>query len=441
MSLKRKMMGNSVASAGSIGWSALIQLISVPILTSAWGLDKYGQWLMLSTIPTYFALSDLGFATAATSDMTMAFAKDRKDAVLSTFQSVWTLLVLISLLALLLCSPLLWGPMVGIASSFVLWPHESAALFWMIAYSAAALCSRVILAGFRSTGHYASGTILYDFIQFLEGVAALTVAYQGGSFVDCALAYFGVRLANILVCYVYLRHTVPWLYLGFSNARKSELQRLLNPALGAMAIPTALAINMQGMILIAGAVVSPAAAAVLGAVRTASRIAIQVVGIINRATMPEFSAALAQGNHSILSKLLKLNILSVVFVLLPGVLGFSVFGQYLVSLWSNSRIIPPEDFVVIMGLAMFFQGIWFFASNLLISINAHGAFARLLLPVSILSIIVSIPVARSFGLLGVGLVVMISEMIVAFGVMASIRSRWYVLVNNSLSKSVAQQKN
>ena len=67
MSMRRKLIINSVASAGSVFWVALLQIVSVPVLVRAWGVGGYGVWLMITTAPAYFALSDLGFAAAATS--------------------------------------------------------------------------------------------------------------------------------------------------------------------------------------------------------------------------------------------------------------------------------------------------------------------------------------------------------------------------------------
>lgn len=423
MSLKRKMLGNGVASAGSIAWTALIQLLSVPVLTAVWGLDRYGQWLMLSTIPTYFALSDLGFATAATSDMTMANARGERDAVRATFQSVWLLLVLISGTALLLLSPLSWWGLVWSQPPLSWWPAESLALFWMIAYSAAALCSRVVLAGLRSTGHYAIGTILYDALQFLEGLAILVIAYRGGSFADCAFAYLLVRLGNMFACYALLRHQVPWLALGVKAARRAELKRLLGPALGAMAIPGALAINIQGMILVAGTLVSPAAAAVLGPVRTISRIAIQVVGIVSRATMPEFSAAVARGDKAVMGKLVRLNLLSVLGLLIPGTILFIVFGRALIHAWSGGRVSPEAGLVVLMAAATAVQGLWLSASNLLMAVNQHAGFSRMLMISAAFSIALAIPLGHLWGLDGIAASILAGECIALSGIVFVIHAR------------------
>src|SRR5260370_24767798 len=54
--------------------TAIIQLGTVPLLLHAWGAAKYGDWLLLSAVPSYLGLSDMGFGTASRTDMTIPVA-------------------------------------------------------------------------------------------------------------------------------------------------------------------------------------------------------------------------------------------------------------------------------------------------------------------------------------------------------------------------------
>src|SRR4029077_1734002 len=72
--------------------TAVIQLSTVPCLLHFWGAAKYGDWLILSAIPSYLSLSDLGFGDASGSDMTMRVAAGDRHGAIETFQSSWFLL-------------------------------------------------------------------------------------------------------------------------------------------------------------------------------------------------------------------------------------------------------------------------------------------------------------------------------------------------------------
>src|SRR6202140_4262382 len=88
--------------------TAVIQLSTVPCLLHFWGAAKYGDWLILSAIPSYLSLSDLGFGDASGSDMTMRVAAGDRHGAIETFQSSWVLLSLVSLFMALLAGVVVW---------------------------------------------------------------------------------------------------------------------------------------------------------------------------------------------------------------------------------------------------------------------------------------------------------------------------------------------
>lgn len=60
----------------------VIQLVSVPLVLHFWGDRVYGEWLVLSVIPAYFAMSDVGFASIAANQMTILMAKGERQTAL-----------------------------------------------------------------------------------------------------------------------------------------------------------------------------------------------------------------------------------------------------------------------------------------------------------------------------------------------------------------------
>jgi O-antigen/teichoic acid export membrane protein len=409
MTVKTRLLSNTMANVAGIGMSAVFQIASVPVLTSAWGAEGYGVWLMLATVPAYLAMTDFGFVQAATNDMTMQVARGaRRDAV-KTFQSIWVL-VLLAVLSVLCASFLLLGAIFAAGGEGGGWPGSNTrVLLVLVAYAGLALCSRVIIAGFRSTGFYAQGSLMIDSLLLLEGIGILAAAGFGGGYVSAALSLLAIRATGIAAFYFMLRRAVPWLPLGMSAASFEEIRRLVRPALAAMTIPAALSLNLQGMVLVVGAVLSPAAASVFVPVRAASRLIIQTIGALNRATMPEISAASATGRRAALYKIISLNMASVVLVLLPGAALFAAYGKQVVEIWSRSQISPDATFVAIMALVMVVHGAWYYASNMLLATNSHRELAGTLLVTSVASVLLAIPLARSFGLTGVGLALLFNE--------------------------------
>ena len=89
--VRRRLAAGFGVNIFSRGVATLIQVLSVPIFLRHWGIDLYGEWLLLNSVPSYFALSDVGFGSTAGNEMTMLMAAGRQDEALDVFQSVLAL--------------------------------------------------------------------------------------------------------------------------------------------------------------------------------------------------------------------------------------------------------------------------------------------------------------------------------------------------------------
>jgi len=429
MSIKKRILSGAAVNFAGMVMSAAAQIVSVPVLTSAWGVEQYGTWLMITTVPAYLALSDLGFASASTSDMTMQIARGQRAQARTTFQSVWMLVNLVSA-ALLLITIVVAVALPGLSNSTLWLSAYSSVLLLLVVYSALSLNARIALAGLRATENYAFGTMLNQLITLFEVSATLTIAGLGGSFFECAVGMVCMQIANVLIMFTALHYRVGWLQVGWSNASLSEVRRLWLPAVAAMAIPIALAVNLQGMVIVAGVFVSATAAATLASVRTVSRVAIQAVGAINRATMPELSAAGAKDDMHAFGKIVALNLASVALILVPGALLFGAIGDQVVEIWTRSKIHPAPSLVWLLAISMVAHGLWYYTSNLMLASNAHTKVTRLLTTVCLGAIAAAILAATYLGLLGIGLVLMLSEVACLIGVLRVAFQSGLITANN-----------
>lgn len=410
--LRDRLARGVAANALGKVYVALIQLISVPALVSAWGVEDYGVWLMLSTIPTYLALSDFGFSQAATADMTMKIARGERESALITFQSLWCLIAIVGTVLVALAGALLYG-VAQFPDSAPWIADHSAVLFVLTCYAIVGQASRVVLTGFHSSGHYALGTAVNDSLSFAEGVLVILSAMLGAGHFLCGLVLLAGRIANWALLHALLKTRVPWLEVNATYTRIAELKRLLRPAMGAMAIPLSLALNVQGMVLVVGAVLSPAAVATFSAVRTLSRVAVQVVGLFGRASMPEISAATARGETEGLAKILRMNLAALAVILVPAALILALFGPEIVQLWTGGALQPESLFVALMAAGMIVHGVWMLAAQMLLAVNGHSQAASLGFVLSLFSVVASMPASAEFGLNGVAIVILFGDAIIA----------------------------
>jgi O-antigen/teichoic acid export membrane protein len=421
MSLHRRLASNTVINILALGLNALLQLLQVSLLTAVWSLEKYGVWVMLSTIPTYFSLSDLGFSSAAQSDMSMSYASGDIERTRGTYQSIWLLMLVVSLGIVVVSLPLLLFQSGAAAAHVPVLRDYGRTIFLFIALAAITLCSRLVLAGFRATGLYALGSMVYEVTVFVTGIAMIAVAMAGGSFDACILVGIAFRAVLTVATDVMLRRLRPIMRIGFTHASLAEIRRLVKPAFAAMATPIALALNLQGITIVVGYVLSPVAVAVLTPVRTASRIALQVVGALNRGAMPEVSRAVSLGDEAAVARLLRANAYSLLYALLPGAVLFALLGQQFVIRWTGGKVSPEFLFTCLMAAAMFVQGLWYFMSNFLLATNEHVAISKSLLVSSIVAVLLAVPAGRWAGLDGVAVAILCGEVLCFVNVYAHYR--------------------
>lgn len=350
-----------------------------------------------------------------------------------TFQSTWLLNSSLSGLVVSLA-------MVG---TWILLPHsptfanEGVVFLVLVIYSVLVMNARVWLGAFRASHNYVLGTLLYDGWLPLETLVGVSTAYIGGDLVSSATAMLLMRLLSSVIMWILLRRRLSWLSLGFREASLKEMRELAPPALGALAIPIALALNLQGSLLLAGLAISPAAAATLGAVRTVSRAAIQVAAVVNRATMPELAAAWATKQSDVFHRIVAMNFASLAVILLPAATIFAIFGRIIIQLWTHGAIHADAHFVWLMALALPIHGYWYFGLNLLLASNQHTRISLQLAVLAGISLVPAFVMARLLGINGIAAVLLGFEIISAVLVTVSFRKAYRSSKESDVAVSVA----
>jgi O-antigen/teichoic acid export membrane protein len=374
-------------------WLVVGQVASVPILLSVWGPKGYGLWLMVSAIPSYAVLSDFGFGSAAAVLMTQMVAKDEKAEALQVFQSVGVLVSGI-LTVMLLASVAVFFSFPFLAHLFGLnapQPDVAWAFLILMVYSAAIASMGVVGVGFRSTKRYARGTILYDLPMPLETAALLIAALTTRSYVICAAAQLAVRIPAFILYYSRLRLDEPWLHMGWSKASWDIIKRLTKPSLANFALPFALAMSVQGVVFTVGLGFGPAAAGMFGAVRTFTRLPLQLVAVLTRASGPELTIAHTLTNRPLIARLTALNLAMTFVTFAPFILA-SPWGGLLMHVMTGGRMAVHPDFYVTMEIVAAIQATWSTLAIFLLAENKlqkivpwclTAGFAAMLMPLAL----------------------------------------------------------
>ncbi|SFS10922.1 lipopolysaccharide biosynthesis protein [Sphingomonas jatrophae] len=402
------MIRRVLAGVGANVFDKLIvagsQLAMVPVLSSAWGLHLYGLWVLLITVPSFLAVGDFGFATAAGTKMTMARARGDEQAVNHIFQSAWAAVLLSSALLVTAALVLAWTVPAGLFGDAPGLPIREVRLTLSILmiYGIVAVQGSIFFAAFRAAGLFAVGAFWNALIILIESSAVIATVLLGGQPVTAALALLAGRVVGLIGQNLLLRRRVPWLRIGLREGTRAEMMALLPPAGAVMLVPMAQALALQGTSIALGAAAGQAAVPAFTAARTLSRVGLQLCWLVNTPLMPEFSAAVAREDRRGMAAMALTTLLVSTVLLVPYAILFAALGQPAILLWTRGVIHSPQPLVLTMAFVILLGGYWYPVSNLILARNRHGSYSRWYVLLAALSVPLAYLLSRQFGATGAG---------------------------------------
>ena len=103
MNVKKRIMTSLAANAFGQIITISSQLLLIPLFLKYWGVAKYGEWLILSSIPAYLILADLGIGAAAGNEMTIRAGAGDHQGAQQTFRGALLVSLATGLFVMVVC--------------------------------------------------------------------------------------------------------------------------------------------------------------------------------------------------------------------------------------------------------------------------------------------------------------------------------------------------
>lgn len=389
----------------------IIQLVGVPILLRYWGAQLYGEWLILAAIPSYLSMVDLGFSLSAANDMTARVARGDRDGTLAIFQSLSVLVYVLIFVGIILSTLLFanlsvdrWMHLTAISISDSRW------ILWLLASSVLIqIADGVNHAGFRAHGEYAFHSFFNSTTLLVQQSATWMAALIGYGPVLAAFLMLIVRILNTLLMTILLFRRHKTLKPGLQYASREQLRTLVKPALANMAMPLAQGLNVQGMVLVVGAILGPLAVVTFSTLRTLTRFAYQMVLSISFAFEPEMASAWGRDDKGMLLRLYINNLRLGFWLALSAVASLFFLGDWIVRVWTHGKVLMDTALFNWLLVSALVSVMWFGGLNLLKAGNHHLRAAFWYVFASLAAVLLAAWLLRNTGRLpfaGLALVVM-----------------------------------
>ncbi len=397
---KRGVAAQFYGQAVTIG----TQLVVLPLMLWLWGIERYGGWLIISALPTYLAMGDLGFAQIAGNDMTMRVAKGDAAGAVMVNQTAWLFVGGVCILLLIVSA--LFVALVPIASIFAITgadaPDVALATFLLAAIAIASLAFAVLGGAMRAVGHYWFCVATGATAQLIGAILLVLAALAGFGFVSVAtvtlVGHVGVLLvASMVFCRVY-----PQFMPHIGKADLGYLRDMLKPSLAYMSYLASQAISIQGMSLVIGAVLGPPAVVVLNAIRTLTRLGRLAAALLIHALEPIFAQLVAQGEAKRAQRVFRDLLLAAASGTAIYVCGMILLGEPFLAWWTHGAVVGETALFRLMIFAVVCEVFWFALQTPFVSTNRHGVFAPWFLGLSSANLLLMWVGAEHWGVMAAG---------------------------------------
>lgn len=396
--------------------AVLIQIVSVPIFIGFWGVDLYGEWLILNTIPAYLIMSDIGFASVATNEMTMQVSKGNQSSALTVFQSTWLLISGVSLLIEFVVLACIW------VIPFKEWFHLAhqthfeviEIIFLLSLYALVGMQGKLLVAGFRCEGYYAEATVLNSLLRMLEFGAVTGAVGFGASPIMAALILLVMRSVGTLGMRIVLYKHSPWIIYGCHFATVGAIRHLTRPALAFMGFPLGNAFKDQGIVTIIGAVLGPPAVVAFSTIRTLINGGYNLMSMINQAVWPEISMAYGSGEMELARTLHRRACQASLWISVLSVGGLFLVGGWIIKIWTLGKVIPEPIFFYLMLSVLIANSLWYASSIVPLAINKHEKVALYYFILTGVSLLFAIWLIPALGLNGAAITLLSADIFMSF---------------------------
>jgi O-antigen/teichoic acid export membrane protein len=330
------------------------------LLLHFWGKYLYGDWIVMSALPSYLSMGDLGFVAATCNEMAALVATGDWQSARRVFQTTTFLVAFVALL--------------GISAAVVL-THSTPAIHLLKLSQAAqgdvalivslfstyvvlVTVTNVLYAGFFCNGKYALGTSLTAAIRLFEFFLLTIAVCRRGSPVAAVISLVAGRTIGNIGIYTILRHATPLLGTGIGLPDTSAIRRLLPSALAFALFPVGNALNLQGMVVVLGTTLGSSTVAVFSTIRTLTRFPSQIVNSINGIVQPEIASAFGRGNTPLIRQIHRVSFQITLWLSVFAALALSALGGIILHVWTRGRIPLDRPLLIVLLAASAVNMLW-----------------------------------------------------------------------------------
>jgi len=368
------------------------QALLVPLFLQTWGVDLYGEWLVLGSILAYLSLADMGGQLYVINLLTQAYTQGnavRFQRVLSTAVAFFVILptgVLLVCLAAALMMPPNLVPLANVTdygtALIVL-----VLLALQIAYS---IPLGTLTGVYRAVGLLPRGVMIGNALQLLQLLVTGAALLMGGGVAWVATVQIMTlaMMAGIVIKDL-TKHLPEYSLFSLAYIDLSLARTFLKPSLHFLTIQLSQMLSVQGLVVLIGTVLGSIQVVVFTTMRTIVNAMKQLLGALSFAAWPEMTRLDSAGDADKLFRLFRALFRSTLVITALLTITLHYWGESIYHLWLGDAV-EYQPRILDLFLVYILQAVlWTTCSHILMAINRHHAISTMLLGASLLTLVFS----------------------------------------------------
>ena len=402
--------------AGLLGHaiSLIARVLLPPLFLHAWGVEVYGEWLVLTAVAAYLVFSDFGSGLYVVNRMTQEFANGDLKALRKTLQTAMALFVLLpAIVFILFAAAMLIVPIRDVLGLGKL--TEGAAKFVVIMLAlqvALSLPQGLLLGAFRAVGQLPRGVMLANGLQLLQLVIVGVCLLR-----DLGPEWISVyQLAPLVIVGLVAAWDLDRRFPALGVYRIGDVdmhlaRTFLKPSMHFFSIQVALALSVQGVILVAGLTLGAVQVVSFATIRTLCNAMKSVFSLVATTAWPELTRLDSLRETKSLVSLFRAVLRTTMVGATLTVLLLYSYGEQIYQMWLAGTVVYDKQLMVLFLLFLLQQVFWSTCSYFLMAVNAHHALSGVMNASSVLSIGLAWVGAKHAGTVGLVIGMTVADLV------------------------------
>ena len=356
------------------------QLISVPVFLKFWGVERYGEWIVLNTLTAYFQMTDVGLNTATGNSFTFHFVRNEKERCnILINNNILFILVAFLLIFLLLISLMANNFFLHLFNFKLISEKEiNLGLILLFAQVFIGTLNNLLNTFYIASKNYARGIMIDNLIRASEYMTLIIGIISNVPVIFILTIILLVKFFGLIIKYIDSNKF--WkLQLGFRYFNIEEFKAILLPAVSFFSFPIANSIIFQGITLLVNFMLGSVMVVMVNTTRTLVNFCKSITDIIHKSVWPELSLAFGLKDYALMRNLHRRTIfISLLISIFVSIILF-FFASPIYLYWTKHKAVFMPGFFNLLLVSLVINILWSSSNVLLQATNNHKMFSLIYL--------------------------------------------------------------